>query len=66
MTGWLGPDWDRGYVKGREQGIVEERERIIRLLEELKPGRPAYEMPMEYWVERKLVEQLIALIREGK
>jgi hypothetical protein len=34
MVGWLGPDWDRGYVKGREQGMAEELQRIIKLLEE--------------------------------
>jgi hypothetical protein len=34
MNIWLKPDWDRGYEKGREAGIVEEQARIIKLLEQ--------------------------------
>ena len=41
----------------------EERERIIKLLEELIPAKPTYQMPMEYWVQCKLVEQAIAFIK---
>jgi hypothetical protein len=32
---WLKPDWDRGYRHGRDAGIKEERERIIKLLEHI-------------------------------
>lgn len=32
MTTWLGPDWDRGYQAGREEGIKEERKSTIALL----------------------------------
>jgi hypothetical protein len=62
----LKPDWDRGYEKGREAGIVEEQTRIIKLLDGLIDKRTTYEMPMEYWVQKKLLEYVIALIKGEK
>ena len=44
-------------------GRASERERIIKLIEELIPAKPTYQMPMEYWVQCKFVEQAIALIK---
>lgn len=29
---WLGPEWDRGYVAGREQGIKETKEQAVKQL----------------------------------
>lgn len=53
-------EWiQRAYENGRR----EEQERIIKLLKELIPSKPTYEMSMEYWVQRKLVEQAIARIK---
>jgi hypothetical protein len=43
-----------------------EQQRIITLLEELIPAKPTYQMPMEYWVQCKLVKQAIALIKGEK
>ena len=49
--------------KVAEMAAKREQERIIKLLEELIPAKFTYEMPMEYWVQRKLIEQVIALIK---
>lgn len=46
-----------------QRGIDLAEARIIELLDELIPAKPVYEMPMEYWVQRKLVEKAIALIK---
>ena len=50
MVAWLGSDWDRGYVKGREQGIVEERARVVKLLGDMLGGLDGnYESPKEVY-----------------
>lgn len=51
---------------GRESGIKEAKERIIKLLDGLIDKRTTYEMPMEYWVQKKLLEYAIALIKGEK
>jgi len=53
------------YLKGIEHGTRDEQERIIKLLEGLIDNRATYEMPMEYWVQNKLLEYAIALIKGG-
>jgi hypothetical protein len=42
-----------------------ERNRIIKLLESLIDPRPTYQMPMEYWVQKKLLEYVIDKIKEN-
>jgi len=50
-------------IYGFDNGVVHERERIIKLLEGLIDNRTTYEMPTEYWVQKKLLEYVIALIK---
>lgn len=55
--------YDEGRAEGIEIGVSTEKERIIKLLEDLVPAKPTYEMPMEYWVQKKLVEKATELIK---
>ena len=65
QVGEASSDFDvrRAFAHGEYMGALREQERIIKLLEKLIPNKPTYQMPMEYWVKRKLIEQAIALIK---
>jgi len=54
---------DPAYLRGLEAGQKIAEARIIKTLEKLIPKKRIFRMPMEYWVQRKLVEQVIALIK---
>lgn len=49
-------------VHAQEAATKHERERIVSIIEGLKPSRSLYEMPMNYWIERRLVKKLLSLI----
>ena len=52
------------FAQGIERGKFMERERIIKLLEGLIDNRTTWEMSMEYWVQKKLLEYVITLLKE--
>ena len=49
----------KAYARGKD----DERERIIKLLENAIPSKNIKEMSVKYYVERKVVDTLIALIK---
>jgi hypothetical protein len=57
------PAMDQRFKDGIAYGTAAENARIIKLLDGLIDKRTTYEMPMEYWVQKKLLEYVIALIK---